>query len=291
MPSYSKKQLKFIIKLSDAVFEDSGKNTIELTGLRANVEITKAGGAQFSCACCQIFGVPQEDMNDITTLMWTKDLLNKKIIEIYAVDDDNQYETLVFAGDIINAFGFYQAMPDVYLYIQSQSAYYDTLKFYAPTTYRGSIDAATVIGQISKNLGYNFENNGVTAKINNLYAANTGIEQIKAIAVAAGIDLYFDDGTIAICNPNSPRRNYVVEINQSSGMIGYPTFDGVGVLVQTLFNPLITFGGQINISSDIPRANGEWTATSIAHSLNSILPNGAFFSMVRGSISGFAITN
>ncbi len=291
MPSFSKKQIKFIIRLAENIFTSNKTNTLEISGLRSNVDVINAGGAQFSCSVCQIFGVKQEDMNDVTTLMWTRNLVNQNTIEIYAIDDAGTYETLVFKGDIINAFGYYQTMPDVYLYIQAQGAYYNSLKPYPVTTFKGSADVATVIGQIAKSLGYNFENNNVTIKINNLYVANTGIEQIKSIAIAAGIDLYIDNNTIAICNPGFPRENFVAEINKNTGMIGYPTFDGLGVIVQTLFNPLVTYGGKIKVQSDIIRANGEWVASSISYSLSSVTPNGNFFTMIRGAKLGTAIYN
>jgi hypothetical protein len=288
--SYSKKRLKYIITLSVGIFGTTGNNQLILYGYRSTTNIINAGGAQFSVATCEIYGVPQEDMNDVTTLMWTRNLLNQNTIEIYALDDNESYTTLVFAGDIIQAFGYYQNMPDVYLYIQAQNSYNNVLKPFTPTTYNSSVSVATIIQKIALQLGYNFENNGVTAKINTPYLWGSGIEQIRDIAIAAGIDLFIENNTIAICPPGLARTNYTTIISEGTGLVGFPTFDGLGVDLQILFNPSVTFGGSITVESEITRANGTWIVTSISHFLQSEIPDGQWMSFVRGTKNDIAIT-
>lgn len=289
MLSYSRKQLKFIFVLAQDVFKNTGSSTLEVTGLRASINIEKAGGAQFSTLEGQIFGISQEDMNDITTLFWSKNNLNKNTIEVYAVDDSGAYTSLVFAGSITQAWAYYQQMPDVYLYINAMNIFYNLQKPWPPTSYKGSIDVATAIQKIATGLGYNFENNGVNSKLNNLYVADTGIKQIQEIAIAANIDVYFDDNTVAICPAGQARKGYDVDISESTGMIGYPTFDGLGVDIEVLFNPSIVWGGKINVTSTLQRANGEWTLTSLNHILQSQMPGGAFMSQLRGTLKNVAI--
>jgi hypothetical protein len=291
MLSYSKKHLRFIFRLSVGLFQSNNTNTLELFGFRATANIEMAGGAAFTTAVCQIYGVTQEDMNDVTTLMWTKNLLNKITMEIYAIDENDSYTSLVFAGDIVQAWGYYQNMPDVYLYVQAQGAYYDAVTPMPVTSYQGSIDVAAAIQKIAEQMGYNFENNGVVAKISNLYAWDSGINQIRSIAIAAGIDMYFDNQTIAICNAGQPRHGYEVVISSQNGMIGYPTFDGIGVDINVLFNPAVYWGGELILETDIIRARGRWTITSMSHYLQSEFPNGQWSTAIRGSKSGLAITN
>jgi hypothetical protein len=74
-------------------------------------------------------------------------------------------------------------------------------------------------------------------------------------------------------------------------MDGYPTFDGVGVNFQIVFNPAVRFGGSIQIVTDIPQAAGQWIVTSVNHQLESEKPGGAWFSTVRGNKYGLAVTN
>jgi len=92
-----KKSLKFVITIKDQV--------IELEGFRAIVDIEKAGGVQMSTLRARIFGVAQADMNSITTLQWRPGWKIPNTVEVYAMSDK-----LVFAGNIVNAWGDYQGM-------------------------------------------------------------------------------------------------------------------------------------------------------------------------------------
>lgn len=284
----NKKRLKFIITLGTGKFGSSENDQITLEGYRAIADIDKAGGMMMGTLRARIYGVSQEDMNSITTLQWKPQSIIPNTVEVYAIDGDK--ETLVFAGNIVNAWGDYQSMPDVYLRMQAQSAFINQLKPIAPRSFQGSIDVASVMSQIARDLGYNFENNGVSVTLTDVYLPNTGLEQAKDLAHAANIDLYLDDKTLAITPANSPRGELIPEISAESGMIGYPTFDGIGVNFQTIFNPSITFGGRIKLTTDIKQAAGEWIVTSIGHRLESEKPGGSWLSNVRGNANGLAIS-
>ena len=284
----NKKRLKFIITLGTGKFGSSENDQITLEGYRAIADIDKAGGMMMGTLRARIYGVSQEDMNSITTLQWKPQSIIPNTVEVYAIDGDKK--TLVFAGNIVNAWGDYRSMPDVYLRMQAQSAFINQLKPIAPRSFQGSIDVASVMSQIAKGLGYNFENNGVSVTLTDMYLPNTGLEQAKDLAHAANIDLYLDDKTLAITPANSPRGELIPEISAESGMIGYPTFDGIGVNFQTIFNSSVTFGGRIKLTTDIKQAAGEWIVTSIGHRLESEKPGGSWLSNVRGNANGLAIS-
>lgn len=289
MPSFSsKKELRFVITLGTGKFGSSNNDQIILQGFRALVDIDKAGGMMMGTLRAKIYGVSQADMNSATTLQWKPGSLIPNTVEVYAID--GTAETLVFAGNIVNAWGDYQSMPDVYLHIQAQSAFFNQLKAVPPRSFKGQIDVASVMSQIARDLGYTFENNGVKTQLVDVYLPNTGMEQAKDLARMAGCDLYLDDKVLAITPPNVPRKGIISFISKDSGLIGYPTYDGVGVNFQTLFDPSITFGGSIFLATDILQAAGEWIVTSVAHRLESEKPGGAWFSSVRGNANGLAVT-
>ena len=173
--------------------------------------------------------------------------------------------------------------------IQAQAAYLAQITSVKPRSYDGSIDVATVIAQIANQIGFNFEHNGVNTPLSNQYLGNTALEQAKTLAKAAGIDLYVDDGVLAITLPNMPRNKPIPLISAQTGMKGYPTFDGIGVNLEIFFNPSVIFGGSIKIQTDIPQAAGVWIVTSVSHQLESEKPGGAWFSRIRGNKSGLAI--
>lgn len=289
MPSFSdKKQLRFVITLGTGKFGSSEHDQIILQGFRATADIDKAGGMMMGTLRAKIYGVKQADMNSVTTLQWKPGTLIPNTVEVYAID--GAVETLVFAGNIVNAWADYQSMPDVYLHIQAQSAFFNALKAVPPRSFKGGVDVASVMAQIARDLGYVFENNGVTTQLTDIYLPNTGMEQAKDLARAAGCDLYLDDKILAITPPNVPRKVLIPLISPASGLVGYPTFDGVGVNFQILFNPAVTFGGSIKLETDVQQAAGEWVVTSVGHRLESEKPGGAWFSSIRGNANGLAVT-
>lgn len=289
MPSFSnKKQLKFIITLGTGKFGSSNNNVITLQGFRSIVDINKAGGMMMGTLKAKIYGVRQQDMNSITTLQWKPRTWIPNTVEVFALDGD--VETLIFAGNIVEAWADYKGMPDVFLHIEAQAAFFNGLKPIAPRSFKGSIDVASVMSQIARDMEYTFENNGVNVQLVDLYLPNTGLEQAKDLAKAANCDLYLDDRVLAITPPNVPRKSLIPTLSKDTGMIGYPTFDGIGVTLMALFNPSVTFGGSIKVETDVQPAAGEWVVTSVSLKLESEKPGGAWFMTIRGNANGLAVT-
>jgi hypothetical protein len=297
----NKKALRFIITLATGTFGSSSANRITLEGFRATVEIDNGGGQMNSTLRAQIYGVAQSDMNAVTT-PWGPRLINRNTISVYAID--GAQETLVFAGDMVNAWGNYQSMPDVFLQIQAQAGMINQLQPIPPTSYKGTVDVATAMSQLAATMGYTFENNGVTVPLSNPYVANTGIEQVKSLARQAGIVWGLDNGVLFITPPNTPRGSRIPLISAQTGMVGYPTYDAQGINIKSLFNPAIVYHGAFTVSSSVPRPPGtltasvstnpnvtQWIAFSIAHNLSSEKPGAPWFSTVRGNPSGFAISS
>jgi hypothetical protein len=283
-----KKQLRFVITLGTGKFGSSDNNQITLAGFRASADITKAGGLQMNELSAQIYGVSQEDMNSITTLMWKPILRIKNRVEVFAIDGEN--ESQVFGGDIVNAWGDYQNQPDVFLHIKAQGAFYNQIAAVKPLSINGTSKVAVIMERIANDMALTFVNNGVDVIINDCYLANTLTEKAKQLANDAGIDLYIDDNTLSITPRYTPLFGQVPLISPSTGLVGYPTFDGVGVNIKTLYSPAIVFGGKIKIETDIEQAAGEWIVRAISHRLESEKPNGAWFSSIIGTQVGLAIT-
>lgn len=283
----NKKQLRYVITLGTGTFGSSKNNQIILEGFRSSTTIDKAGGMQMSTLRAQIYGVAQKDMNSVTTLQWKPKSLIANTIEVYAIDGDAI--TLVFAGNIVNAWGDYNAAPDVFLHVQAQAGFYNQLRAVPPLSFKGQSDVAVVMKQLAEKMGYVFENNGVNVQLTDLYLPNTGLEQARELANIAKIDMYVDDKILAITPRYSPRAGKAPLISKDSGMIGYPTFDGIGVNFTVLYNPTILFGGLILVESTILQANGQWVVTSLNHKLESEKPGGSWFTSIRGTINGLAV--
>jgi hypothetical protein len=276
----NKKRLRFTITLANG-------DRLTLEGFRAAADIEKAGGMQMGTLRARIYGVSMSDMNAVTTLQWRPDFTRPNTIEVVAIDGDS--ETLVFAGNIVNAWGDYRGMPDVFLHVQAQAAYFHQQRPIPPFSVSGGIDCALVMKRIADGLGLAFENNNVNVTITDIYLAGNLVDQAREVSLAGDFDYYIDDKVLAITNRYEPRVDYVAEISPESGLVGYPTFDSIGVTIEALFNPAVTFGGKVNLRTDIARASGSWTVVSLSHHLEAEKPNGAWHSVIRGSAHGFAI--
>ena len=284
----NKKALKFVIKLGSATFGATTSDTVTIQGFRAVADIDKAGGMMMGTLRAKIYGVKQADMDSVTTLMWKPGTRIANTVEVYTIE--GAIETLVFAGNIVNAWGDYQSMPDVFLHIQAQAAYFSGLQAVSPLSIAGGVSVAVVMAQIAKDMGLTFENNNVNVTLTDVYLSNTLKEQALELARAGNFALYIDDKTLAITNRYEPRKGFIPEISPETGLVGYPSFDGIGVNFRTLFNPAVTFGGAVNLTTDNTQAKGQWVVVSMSHHLESEKPGGAWFTTIRGNDNGLAIT-
>lgn len=279
------KRLRFTITLALGTFAN-GTNEVILEGFRSTVEVQKAGGQMMSSCNFRIFGLSQELMSELTTLAFLALSYTKNVVKIEAVDGDNV--DLVYIGSIINAWGDYAQMPDVALYVETQAGFFDQLNISEPLQYKGVIDVAVLMGTIASKMGLRFENNNVVDKIDNPNYTGTIIDQLRALAQDTNTEFYLDDTVLAICPKGIARtQNKVIPIISSqTGLIGYPSFDKIGVTFRCLFNAAIRFGGQIEMRSDIKQANGTWAVCSIVHNLESEKPDGQWFSIIRCTSTG-----
>jgi hypothetical protein len=129
---------------------------------------------------------------------------------------------------------------------------------------------------LANQMGYAFENGGVTAKIAYPYLAGTAMQQAQTVARAANVELYMDSGkppgTLAIWPKTGSRGGAIPLISPGSGLIGYPKYRDRGMAFRCLLNPNIRIGGQIEMQSSsggaAPPATGATTAQAQAGGAN-----------------------
>jgi hypothetical protein len=318
------KDLQFVITLGTGTFGSSNANTITIQGFRASVDIDKGGGQMFAHLKAQIYGVSQSDMNAITVLQFqtlSQDYI-PNTITVSAIDGPENPPTVLFTGNIINAWGNYQAQPEVFLQIDAQTALLNRLTPIPPTSYPDSVDVVTAMSQLvtaMNNSGatpkLTFENDLTTSiQLPATYLWGTAIDQAKQLAEASGIWWGIDNNILWIANPGGSRNNVTASagsttsnsvdfgltanpqssaaaaiplISPDTDLKGYPSFDAQGYLnFEVKFNPAITFLGQIQVQSSIPKANGKWIVVGVAHKLESQKVGGAWFSTIRANASG-----
>lgn len=278
--SFKKRALKITITLGTGNYGTSGANTLTVEGLRISADIQMTGGQSFAQATLRIFGMRQSDMNQLTVLSFGVRAIVRNSIKIEADG------ATVFEGDILNAWADYQNSPDVCMYVDAQSAFYDQIAPVAPISIKGGADVASIMRQLAGQMGLAFENAGVAVSVSDQYLAGTRADQVRTLAKIAGIDFYLENGVLAICPRGQARPGTTPELGPGSGLIGYPTFDRFGIALQAEFNPAFKFGGTIKIDSDVIQARGTWKITGLSMQLESQRPGGAWFSNIRCSETG-----
>lgn len=284
MSSFTEKSLRFTITLGASTFGDTGKNQVIVEGLRSAADVEKTGMPSMGTAQCRIYGIALSDMQQLTMLAWLGMSIVKNSILIEAIDGAET--STVFEGHITNAWPDFQDAPDVFLHVEAQAAFFYQVASPVPDSYPGTIAVSTIMEKLAKDAGLTFENNGVKTTLQNPYLPGDTISKARAVARAAGIELFIDDKVLAICPRGTGRKGQIPLISPSSGLIGYPQFDRIGVSFHTLYNPAIRFGGLVNIDTIVEPARGTWRVTGLNHSLSCQMPGGAWQSTIRCTDSG-----
>jgi hypothetical protein len=282
--SFSQKLINVSLDLASGEFQGGG-NSAMLSGLRVTCHISVTGGPTQSEAEVAIYGLPLSMMNQLSNVgaQYNKSLPNG--ITIYAGDAEMGMN-LVFAGQIFTAFVDARGMPEVAFRVLAKPGYYDKIKPADPISIQGAADVSGLMSQIAGKMGLGFEDAGVKVKLANPYFPGTLMMQAAQIAEHAGIEWIVDKGTLAIMPAGKPRAGGAVLISPQTGMVGYPLFNENEVIVQSLYNPAVQYGGLIEIKSDLTAANGTWIVRSLDYYLDSLVPRGKWFMVVGAYIAG-----
>jgi len=296
-------------------FAESGTNTVTLSGSRTSVRVENSGAPADGRAQVKIWGMTPSLMNQLSTLGLVFNLVPKNTLTISAgqlVNGVLQMAT-VFTGTIWAAYGDYQAQPDVPFIFECLSGVADAVISAPPSSFQGSADVATMMSGFARQMNLGFENNGVSAKLTNAYFSGGAKIQAQKCAEAAGISWGIVDGSTLSIWPKGGNRNTpnVPVISPSSGMVTYPAFTQQGIIVKTVFNPLIAFGGLIQVESSLlsgiaaaqpmqtnlqtpssPSSTfpSQWAVNKLDLALDSLLPKGQWLSTIYAFNPGYAKT-
>lgn len=280
--SYGKKLLRATLILPEANFPGTASNTLTLAGYRMSAIIQGAANYPYSLDLT-VYGMRQSDMNAVT-ILWsgaTPTAQNSKALVQLEASPDGVAWTQVFEGTVLEAQPDYRSTPNVGLRLQSYTGNGAQIQVAAPTSYRGAASIAQIAQYLAKRMGFTLENNGVTGNLSTPYYPGTYMDQFRQLCEHANLDFYFDgNAVLAICPKNAPRKGKTVPVfSPSSGLIGFPTIQRFGIHVDVIFTPALTLGGNIQIADSIvPSANGTWLPKMATHSLDCLMPGGAWFS-------------
>jgi hypothetical protein len=98
-----------------------------------------------------------------------------------------------------------------------------------------------------------------------------------------------DRDILAIWPKNSYRPGTGALISPTTGLVGYPAFTDIGIVVTVLFNPAIKYGALIEVQSSLTPACGKWAIYGMQHELESQTVGGSWFSRISATDQGLVI--
>lgn len=284
--AFVQRALDFTFQLGTGSFGGGGANTVKVpSGLWATAQIQKNGTPSMNRANIRIFGLSLTIMNQLSRIGVKPTAVRNNIVTVMAGEAGGNM-SLAFAGDIQECWPDFSNPTEAVLNVSAFTGLLAQMKTALPTSYNGSTDVATIMGQLASQMGYTLENNGVSVQLSNPYLPGTARMQALAAADAAGIYVVFDDdnGIMAILPKNGARSGAAPVISPTGDMVGYPTYVGPGQIALTdEYNPQLRFMGNVVVQNSIVGgANGTWRITSLNHDL-STMPDGPWFSHVQGN--------
>jgi len=302
--AFKQKKINISFALGTGTFGDTGKNQSKLEGLRAIVDIRRAGGVAMSTANIEVYGMTLDMMNQLSTLGLVATTVRRNTVQVEAGDADGM--TVVFTGTIINAYPDFSSLPDVAFRVEAHTGLIDAVAPTNPQSFPQPTKASDILAGIANQLGVPFENNGVTTVLPPSYFYGSPRTQALAVVEAAGCQWNgMEDGTLAIWNPGEARGGQAPLISKDTGMVLYPQFSSNGITLRTTYNPSIGFGKKIVVESSLgdvlakslnQTANGKgvsqdkkqttWVVFDLNHRLSAQTPRGPWFSFIQAAPLG-----
>jgi hypothetical protein len=278
--TFSPKLINASFSLANGNF-GSGGNNYTATGLRTVCHIETRGGANQSHMDLAIYGLPLSATNQMVTFGSQYNLQTKNTVQVSA-GDAIAGMSLVFQGNIYQAWVDGQSQPQVCLRVKATPGNYYNVAPQTPLSFKGPTPVSTIAQKIAGYLGMSLENNGVNVVLTNPYYASDAVSMIRNLAEHAGFDWIMDRGVLAITPPGQARGGGAPLIPPQTILDGYPIFASPSVTVKALFNPNVKYQGLFQIQSDITPACGIWKCFKLDLDLESMVPHGRWHMTAQG---------
>ena len=272
--------MTFAVRQINLTFSSADAEPLVLEGLRCSAVITNPGGNNaFGQLQLQVYGMTLDQMNQYSSTGSNMVAVQNQAVTVTAGDQGGTLNQ-VFSGTLISSFIDLSNLPEVSFICAAVAGYYNKAAPSAPNTYQGAQNAEDIISSLTSLLGkdWAFNNpNGAHAVIQNQYLSGSLIDQIQTVARNASLPLIIENNSVNIFPNGGVRDDIVVNLSPQTGLIGYPYYWEAGFTVRSEFNPIIAIGRTINLTSGLPKANGQFPVQFATHELSTLTPDGPWF--------------
>ncbi len=288
MSSFTAKNLRITLILTgeNAIFPGTNSNTLVLDSLRCSARVKQVAN-QSVTAEVKIFGMKVGDMNALTVVWANPPIVLNHLVIIEANNGDGYVQ--VFSGTMIEAQPNYKDMPNVSFEILAITGYVHKINATEPTSYPAATNIHVVASNIVNRMNLIektkfslIDDNVVGSFAAGAYFSGTLWEQLAEACAAVQVDFYIQNSSI-ILTPRNKARNLQpnVVLRAESGLIGYPSYERAGLIVNAMFNPAFLCGTPIIVESVVPSATGRWFPIAVDHALDSRIPKGQWQSQLQ----------
>lgn len=250
----------------------------------------RQGGKQFSNLRVEIFGAPLDAMNQIARL-WLDPLTpsNADSIQVEVGAPEGNY-VLWFTGTIAWASVDASSMPFVKLVIEANAAFDLMNQPGVPYANTGPVSLRTALTEILQPAGYTlrYAESAPEYQMSNIRVQGSPFEQLAAL-LSQYPTLTWDVNLtqLTVRDVRAPFGSDSIRIAVDTGMQRAPIYSTSGVVLATLFNPMIRPGVALDIETNTEFINRtQWVASVLVHALDVQLPGGQWTTEIAANAFG-----
>ena len=280
--------MSFSVRQIDLQFTSANGTILDLKGLRVTAIINNPGGNNaFGQLQLRVYGMTLGQMNEYSSTGANLVAVQNQSVTVLAGDQGSTLSQ-VFSGTLISSYIDLSGAPEVCLVCAAVAGYYSKAAPSAPNNYTGSVNAEDIIAALAKSINFTFMNNSKNpahAVVQNQYLSGSIVEQMQTVARNAALPLAIENNSVIIWPNNGTRDDVVIDVSAKTGLVGYPSYWEAGFIVKTEFNPSTLIGRTINLTSQLPKANGKFPIQNATHELSTLTPDGPWFTTSKLSPS------
>ncbi|HEY6019614.1 MAG TPA: hypothetical protein VIY48_06860 [Candidatus Paceibacterota bacterium] len=285
--SFIRRKLTAIISIGGGQYGDTIEEIVTVENCRMSVDIRIYGAESMGEMDCKIYGLSLQLMNKLTTIGPIMNQIRfKNLIQIEASEGDEP-PTTIYIGNIDTAFADMNQAPNVALNIKAFSGGALAIKPVDPVSYTTDVSVEQVMNDFAAKAGLTPQNHGVTGiMLHSPYFKDTLLNNIRKVAYDTDINFSIENNILTYWKKNGSLNDPEQLITPKRNMVGYPTFSSNCVIVRSLFLPYARLGTKIRIEdSELISVNKSWVAFQVSHELDSIIPDGRWFTTIGAGIT------
>jgi hypothetical protein len=270
--------VSFAERVLQLQFSGAQSGSFTASGLRAAASIQGGQGRIGTNAQLKIWGLSLDQMNAYCSRIPTAVGINQFSVAVSAGDLGGGLSEVINAG-IWESYIDLTGAPES-CFVVSVAGIDTAANPMGPQSLAGAQNAETLIQSICAGAGFTLNNNGAHAVLRNQSTYGSALDQIERIAQAAGFAWAWSGTTFSIWPGDGTVDDTIIQVgpNTDPEMVGYPQYWPQGIIVQSLFNPQVQLGRQMEVvGSTLSKANGLWQIVGVQHDLTTMLAKGPWF--------------